>query len=118
MTGIMFPPTPPPAGTTAAVSNRSGTVSVRTTEQGLPLELRIDPRELRYGGQRLADEILTLCRRSAMEAGARRRDELARDGMPAEILDKLGLPTRADVATAQAIEDEEEPTPTTWMRPL
>ncbi|MCQ4120306.1 hypothetical protein [Rhodococcus tibetensis] len=114
----MFPPTPPPAGVTAALSNRSGTVSVRTTEQGLPLELRIDRRELRYGGQRLADEILTLCRRSAMEAGARRRDELARDGMPADVLDKLGLPTRADVAAMQAAEDEEEPAPTSWMRPL
>ncbi len=118
MTGFMFPPTPSPAGVTAAVSNRSGTVSVRTTEHGLPLELRIDPRELRYGGQRLADEILTLCRRSAMEAGARRRDELARDGMPADVLHKLGLPTRADVAAAQAAEDEEEPAPTSWMRPL
>ena len=44
--------------------------------------------------------------RSAMEAGARRRDELARDGMPADVLDKLGLPTRADVAAAQAAADE------------
>ncbi|AOW92171.1 hypothetical protein BFN03_04140 [Rhodococcus sp. WMMA185] len=112
----MFPPTPPSAGTTAAVTNRSGTISVKTTEYGLPVELRIDPRELRYGGQRLADEILTLCRRSAAEAGARRRDELAYDGMPAQLLDKLGLPTRADVAAAQVIEDVEEPTPTSWMR--
>ncbi|MFZ2172426.1 MAG: hypothetical protein WAW17_00030 [Rhodococcus sp. (in: high G+C Gram-positive bacteria)] len=114
----MLPTTPPPAGATAAVSNRSGTISVRTTEQGLPLELRIDQREVRYGGQRLADEILKLCTRSAMEAGARRRDELARDGMPADVLDRLGLPTRADVAAAQLADDEQEPAPTSWMRPL
>ncbi|MEV0945960.1 hypothetical protein [Rhodococcus sp. NPDC049939] len=114
----MLPPTPPSAGATAAVSNRSGTISVRTTENGLPLELRIDPRELRYGGQRLADEVLKLCRRSAAEAGARRRDELAEGGMPAHVLDELGLPTRADVAAAQAIDDQEEPTPTSWMRQL
>ncbi len=100
------------------MSNRSGTISVKTTEHGLPLELRIDPRELRYGGRRLADEILTLCRRSAAEAGARRRDELAGDGMPARVLDGLGLPTRADIAAAQVIEDEEEPTPTSWMTRL
>ncbi|QNG21416.1 hypothetical protein G4H71_17475 [Rhodococcus triatomae] len=116
----MFPPTPPPtaAGAAAAVSNRSGTITVRTTEQGLPLDLRIDQSELRYGGQRLADEILKLCRRSAMEAGARRRDQLARDGMPADVLDKLGLPTRAQVADAQYAEDEEEAGPSSWMRPV
>ncbi|MFD4366247.1 hypothetical protein [Rhodococcus sp. NPDC058521] len=114
----MFPPTPPPAGATAAVSNRSGTVSVRTTEQGLPLEVRIDPRELRYDAQRLADEILELCQRSAMEAGARRRTELERDGMPKDVLDRLGLPTRAEVADAQLRQDEEEHGPTSWMRPV
>lgn len=118
MTGNMFPPNPAPVGATATLSNRSGTISVRTTEQGLPLAIRIDQRELRYGGQRLADEILQLCQRSAMEAGARRREELERDGMPADVLNRLGLPTRSQVADAQLIEDEEEPAPTSWMRPV
>lgn len=114
----MFPPTPPPTGASAAAGNRSGTVTVRTTEQGLPIEVRIDPRELRYGGQRLADEILELCKRSALEAGARRRAELERDGMPAGVLDRLGLPTRAEVADTQLQQDEEEHAPTSWMRPV
>lgn len=114
----MFPPTPPPTGAGAAAGNRSGTVAVRTTEQGLPIEVRIDPRELRYGGQRLADEILELCKRSAMEAGARRRAELERDGMPTGVLDRLGLPTRAQVADTQLRQDEEEHAPTSWMRPV
>ncbi len=91
---------------------------MRTTEQGLPLAIRIDPRELRYGGTRLADEILELCRRSALEAGARRRDDLARAGVPGDILDRLGLPTRAQVAETQRSQDEAESAPTSWMRPV
>lgn len=114
----MFPPTPPPAGAAAAATNRAGTVTVHTTEQGLPTDVRIDPRELRYGGQRLADEILELCKRSAMEAGARRRAELEDDGMATNVLDQLGLPTRAQVADAQLQQDEEEHAPTSWMRPV
>ncbi|NLU81839.1 hypothetical protein [Rhodococcus sp. HNM0569] len=114
----MFPPPPPGPAATTAISNRSGTVAVRTTEQGLPVELRLDPRELRYGGRRLADEILELCKRSAMEAGARRREALERDGMRTDILDQMGLPTRAQVAEAQRAQDEEEPEPTSWMRPV
>lgn len=115
---VMFPAAPPSIGATAVTSNRSGTITVRTTEQGLPLELRIDERELRYGGRRLAEEILRLCSRSAREAGVRRREELARDGVPEALLDRLGLPTRAQVAAAQLAEDEEEPVPRSWMRPI
>lgn len=121
MTGIMFPPTPPPTppGTAAAaVANRAGTIAVRTTEQGLPLHLRIDKNELRFGGQPLADEILKLCQRSAREAGARRREELAQGGMPEHILNGLGLPTRAEVADAEFADDEEEAGPQSWLRPV
>ncbi|NLG56464.1 MAG: hypothetical protein GX542_12600 [Rhodococcus sp.] len=117
----MFPASPPPQpdGTAAAATaNRSGTITVRTTEYGLPIGLLIEQRELRYGGQRLADEILKLCQRSAMEAGARRREQLAESGVPKAVLDGLGLPTRAEVADAQYAWDEEEAGPTSWMRPV
>lgn len=115
----MNSPHPEYGTTTATAGNIAGTVSVRTTEQGLPVEIRIDRRELRYGAQRLADEILELCRRSTLAAGARRREELAASGMPTAVLDRLGLPTHADLARARYDRDAEDPdaTPASWLRP-
>ena len=110
-------PPPPPAPEVATAVNRPRTVAVRATETGLPLDIRIDERELRYGGARLADEILRLCREAAREAGTRRREQLAHDGMPGDVLDRLGLPTREQVAVAQQAEDEDH-APTSWMRPV
>ncbi|MGO4201451.1 hypothetical protein AB4Z09_06765 [Rhodococcus sp. TAF43] len=108
-------PPSPPAPEVATAVNRARTVAVRATEAGLPLDIRIDERELRYGGERLADEILRLCREAAREAGSRRREQLAHDGMPEDVLDRLGLPTREQVAVAQQAEDENQ-APTSWMR--
>ncbi|MDH6279316.1 hypothetical protein [Prescottella agglutinans] len=108
-------PFPPPA-TVASAINRARTVAVRTTETGLPVDIRIDRSELRYGGDHLAQEILRLCREACREAGARRRDELAREGVPRDVLDRLGLPTRDDVATAEQAADENLEAPTSWMR--
>ncbi|RVW05191.1 hypothetical protein [Rhodococcus xishaensis] len=109
-------PSPPPA-TVASAANRARTVTVRATETGLPMEIHIDPRELRYGGEHLAQEILRLCREAGREAGARQRDELARQGMPHDVLDRLGLPTRGEIAAEQAAADSQE-APTSWMRPV
>ncbi|KAA0022797.1 hypothetical protein [Antrihabitans cavernicola] len=108
-----------PANVTMVTStNRAGTISVRATDQGLPVDVRIDKRELRFGAQALADEVLRLCQRAAVEARARRRDELAAAGVPPDVLDRLGLPTR-DVADARYDADEEQDTaPTSWMRPI
>jgi hypothetical protein len=102
----------------ASAINRARTVAVRATETGLPVDIRIDRSELRYGGEHLAPEILRLCREAGREAGARRRDELAREGMPRDVLDRLGLPTRDDVAAAEQAEDENLDTPLSWMRGL
>ncbi|PTR31563.1 hypothetical protein C8K36_101595 [Rhodococcus sp. OK519] len=110
-------PFPPPASCSATAVNRAHTVAVSATETGLPLDIRIDRRELRYGGERLAAEILRLCGEAGREAGTRRREQLARDGVPAGVLDRLGLPTRAQVAAMEHTEDESQPAPTTWMRP-
>lgn len=109
---------PPSAPCSATAVNRAHTVAVRATETGLPLDIRIDRRELRYGGDRLAAEILRLCGEAGREAGTRRREQLARDGVPTEVLDRLGLPTREQVAATQHAEDERQATPTSWMRPV
>jgi hypothetical protein len=102
----------------AAATNRAGTITVRATNQGMPVEVKIDRAELRYGAQALADQILRLCKSATVAAGAKRRDLLAERGMDDETLDLLGLPTR-DAAAAQAAEDDGDSyTPQTWLRPV
>lgn len=101
--------------TTATASNAAGTVSVRTTDQGVPVDLQIDPRELRHGAGHLAGQILALSRRAALEAAAQRRSDLAAQGMPEILLDRMGLPTRDEVARTQQADDEQQ-RPTSWLR--
>ncbi|MFI6363473.1 hypothetical protein ACIBG0_12075 [Nocardia sp. NPDC050630] len=113
------PQTPPiPNVTVAASTNRSGTISVRATDQGMPIEIKFERSEYRYGAQTLADEILRLTKRSTVAARARRRELLAEAGMPADILDKLGLPTRQAAVDELDRIDDADTGPTSWMRPV
>ncbi|WP_330252427.1 hypothetical protein OG874_41190 [Nocardia sp. NBC_00565] len=113
------PQTPPiPNVTVASSSNRSGTISVRATDQGMPIEIKFERSEYRYGAQTLADEILRLTKRSTVAARARRRELLAEAGMPADILDKLGLPTRQAAVDELDRIDDADTGPTSWMRPV
>ncbi|WP_415974201.1 hypothetical protein [Rhodococcus sp. 077-4] len=100
----------------AVSGTRSGSVTVRATEQGLPIGIAIDERELRYGGGALASTILQHCLRASAAARAQRRTLLAEDGVPAEILDRLGLPTRARVATEANDDLAEDFAPTSWLK--
>lgn len=110
-------PAVPPV-TVAASSNRSGTVTVRATDQGMPVEISFERGEYRYGAQALADEILRLTKRSALAARAKRREVLAEAGMPADILDRLGLPTRNQAVAELDRMDDEDTGQTSWMRPV
>lgn len=94
---------------TATASNGPGTVWVRSTDEGLPVDLRIHPSELRYGADSLARTVLDLTRRAALEAAVLRRELLAAQGTAPEVLDALRLPTRADLPPLGA--DIENPTP-------
>ena len=105
-----------PPITTAVAVNRNGTIAVRATEHAVPVDLRISQDELRYGGERLAQQILTLCSKAAVEAGALHRVELEATGVPAAILDRLGLATRDELADVDAAEDQS--LPSSWMRSL
>lgn len=102
----------------ATAHNPAGTVSVRCTDRGLPLEVRLDPRALRCGGGRLAATVLEVGRLATAEARVRRRTELAEAGVPPDVLDTLGLPTRAALAEAERTADADRPAPTSWLRPL
>ena len=105
-----------PPSITAVAVNRAGTIAVRATEHAVPVDLRISQDELRYGGQRLAQQILTLCSHAAIEAGARHRVELEETGVPAAILDRRGLPTRDELADVDAAEGQN--LPSSWMRSI
>lgn len=107
-----------PNVTVAGSSNRSGTISVKATDQGMPVEIRFERAEYRYGAQSLAAEILRLTQRSAIAARARRREVLAETGMPADILDKLGLPTRQQAVDELDRIDDADTGPTSYMRPV
>jgi len=105
----------PPIITAVAV-NRAGTIAVRATEHAVPVDLRISQGELRYGGARLAQQILALSSKAAIEAGVRHRVELEQTGVPAAILDRLGLATRDELADVDATEDQS--LPSSWMRSI
>ncbi|OZE93845.1 hypothetical protein CH302_22090 [Rhodococcus sp. 15-2388-1-1a] len=100
----------------AVSGTRSGSVTVRATEHGLPIGIAIDERELRYGGGALASAILEHCVRASAAARAQRRTLLAEDGVPTEVLDRLGLPTRARVAAEANADLAEDPAPTSWLK--
>ncbi|QOW31227.1 hypothetical protein [Nocardia seriolae] len=111
----MSAPQVPPV-TTAASSNRAGTVTVRATDQGMPVELQFERGEYRYGAQALADEILRLTKRSAIVARSRRREQLAETGVPEAMLDRLGLPTRQAAVDELDRLDDADTGQTSWMR--
>ncbi|MGF6889174.1 hypothetical protein ABIA39_008540 [Nocardia sp. GAS34] len=110
--------TPPPLPEWTATS-RTGTISVCTTEQGLPLGVTIDAAELRRDPQGLAGEILRLCRQAANRAGLVRRAQLEQAGMAPEMIALLGLPTPEDAARQEiSDEDDYDMEPDSWLRPV
>lgn len=110
--------TQPQEATTAVAVNRARTISLRATEQSIPVELRIQQSELRYGGAHLATQIMNLATRAGREAGAAHRIELEAHGVPAGILNALRLATRRELIDEQAAEEQSTSAPTTWMRSI
>jgi hypothetical protein len=99
------------------VRSRRGTISVLTTERGLPVALRLDAAELQKPPQQLAQDIISLCRLSAARAQVAHRRELAEKGFSAEVLRTLNLATEDDLTRAEAdVFGDEEDLPSSWMR--
>jgi hypothetical protein len=99
------------------VRSRRGTISVLTTERGLPVALRLDAVELQKPPQQLAQDIMSLCRLSAARAQVARRRELAEKGFSAEVVRSLNLATEEDLNRAEAdVFGDEEDLPSSWMR--
>jgi hypothetical protein len=99
------------------VHSRRGTISVRTTDRGLPMALRLESVELEKPAEQLARDIMALCRLSAARAQVAQRRELTAQGVGPEVIHGLYLATEQDLATAEvdALGDEDAPPPS-WMR--
>ncbi|MCE5290905.1 MAG: hypothetical protein LLG14_16930 [Nocardiaceae bacterium] len=96
--------TRPVAGQAAS---RDGSITVRTTEQGIPTELHIDPSEMQRPPEVLARRLTDLCKQAAVRAGYERRRQLAEQGVDPTVLSYLQLPTLADVQAIEVSEDED-----------
>ncbi|MGK8511923.1 hypothetical protein ACRS5S_29170 [Nocardia asiatica] len=95
----------------------TGSISVRTTEMGLPLGIEVDADQLRRDPEALAGEILRLCKQSANRAGLARRAQLRQWGFSSEMLALTGLPTEQQVARQEIIDEQEYDTePQSWLR--
>lgn len=101
----------------ASAASKSGRVAVETTDEGLPLKVKVEPSELRRNPDELASEILRLCRQAANRAGLARREELVKAGLDAHALSLTGLPKPEDVAEQEWVEEEEyDVEPQSWLR--
>ncbi|NLU60762.1 hypothetical protein HCA61_00585 [Rhodococcus sp. HNM0563] len=103
---------------TATAQNTAGTIRVRSTDEGLPIDLRIDPRELRFPAAQLAESIVALNRRAALEAAILRREQLSAQGVHGDVLDRMGMPTRADLPDIEHDHEGHVPHPPITHRPL
>ncbi|MGA6208745.1 hypothetical protein ACPESR_28710 [Nocardia testacea] len=95
----------------------TGTIRVRTTEMGLPVAISVAPDQLRRDPDALAGEILRLCKKSAARAGLERRKQLQEAGFTTEMLRSTGLPTEAEVARQEILDEQDYDTePESWLR--
>ncbi|MFI1240360.1 hypothetical protein [Nocardia salmonicida] len=95
----------------------TGSISVRTTENGLPLGIRVDADQLRRDPAGLAAEVLRLCKQSANRAGLVRREQLQQAGFTSEMLALTCLPTEEQVATQEILDEQDYDTePQSWLR--
>jgi len=99
------------------VQSRTGTISVLTTERGLPVALRLEAVELKKPPEQLAGDIMALCRLSAARAQVARRRDLVEKGFSAPVISGLQLATEEELSRAEeeALGDEDE-LPPSWRR--
>ena len=102
--------------TQRGVISRSGDISVRTTERGLPTHMKIGAAEMSRAPEDLAREILSLCQLSAMRLQVAHRRDLEGRGFSPAVIRGLNLATEEDLAKAQeAAGGDDEGPPETWM---
>lgn len=98
------------------VVSRTGDITVRTTERGLPTEVKIGAAEMKRAPDDLAREILSLCQLSALRLQVARRRHLMEHGFTPAIIRGLKLATEEDLTTAEEeARGDDEGLPETWM---
>jgi hypothetical protein len=108
------PATQPP------VVSRSGGIAVRTTERGLPIQLKIRATETSRAPADLAHEILSLCQLSALRLQVAHRRDLQTRGFDHEVIRGLTLATEEELAVAEQQArgdnpDDDQALPGTWL---
>jgi hypothetical protein len=100
------------------VVSLDGTIAIKTTDQGLPLAVRIDPGELAgRDPAELARKVLRLCRSAADRAALAMRAELESQGARGDVIALLGLPTADEVARREHLDEIERGVePASWVR--
>jgi hypothetical protein len=98
----------------------SGGIQVRATARGLPIALKLEPRELSKAPTDLAREILLLCQLAAKRNQVTQRRELIARGASPAVLRSLDLSTEQDLARVEAelFGDELDSLPDTWMKSI
>ena len=96
----------------------SGGIQVRATARGLPIALKLEPRELSKAPMDLARDILLLCQLAAKRSQVAQRRELIAQGYSQAVLHSLDLSTEEELARveAQLVGDETDSLPDTWMK--
>ncbi len=104
------------AGVAPPVVSRTAALSVRTTERGLPTQLKIGGGEMARAPEDLAREILSLCQLSAMRQQVARRRDLAQRGFSPTVIRGLRLATEEELAKAEkTARGDDDGLPETWM---
>jgi len=102
----------------ASLRSPNGGIQVRATARGLPISLKLEPRELSKAPSDLAREILLLCQLVAKRSQVEQRRELIARGFSHAVIGSLNLSTEEELArveTAFLGEDPDDP-PDTWMK--
>jgi hypothetical protein len=98
----------------------SGGIEARVTARGLPIALKLDPRELSKAPMDLAHDILSLCRLAAARNQVAQRRELIARGYGPAVVNSLNLSTEQELARIEAelVGDDPDAPPDTWMKPV
>lgn len=100
----------------APVVSRTAAIAVRTTERGLPTQVKIGAAEMSRAPEDLAREILSLCQLSALRQQVARRRDLLDRGFDPNVIRGLNLATEEDLAKAEAdARGNDDGPPDTWM---
>ncbi len=78
-------------------ADADGIVAVTTSAEGRPLRIVIDRAGYRLGAAELSERITAACRLATAKALGARRSALAEAGVGGAVLDRAGLPRRAEL---------------------